>query len=151
LRLQLPPGREEYSEALRDPARAPVSEAVLIDFGVARLMRDGSSSDTPEGTLGYLSPEQAQAAEEITPASDVYGLAATVYTALTRQRFFADRPNKTAYLVAHAFERPLKDREIMKAAKALPRGLRALLDEATDLDPARRPDVAKFSARFVDL
>jgi serine/threonine protein kinase len=114
-------------------------------------MRDGSTSDTPEGTLGYLSPEQAQAADDIGPASDCYALAATVYTALTNQRFFADRPNKTACLVAHAFERPLEDREIKKTAKSLPRALRSLLDEATDLDPKKRPDILKFAARFEAL
>jgi serine/threonine-protein kinase len=152
LRLQLPPGGgEDFVALLRDPAVAPVAEAVLIDFGVARLMRDRPGTDAPEGTLGYLSPEQAQASDDVGTASDVYALAATIYTAMTNQRFFADRPNKTACLVAHAFERPLEDKEIKKHAKALPRGLRALLDEATSLDPEERPDIARFAARFESL
>lgn len=62
--------------------------AWLIDFGLAaqpcnQLYRDGS-----EGTLPYCAPEQTPAGPPHTlpgPASDVYGLAAVLYHALTAQ------------------------------------------------------------------
>jgi len=55
--------------------------AVLVDVGVAT--RRGESREAA-GTPGYSAPESFLEAEE-TPASDVYGLAATVYCMLTAQ------------------------------------------------------------------
>jgi hypothetical protein len=124
---------------------------VLIDFGIAKLMRDGSAIDAPRGRFGFLSPEQAQAADDITRGQRCLRPGChRVHRAHWPPRF-ADRPSKTACLVAHAFERPFDDREVKKAARALPRALRALLHEATDLDPTARPDIARFAARFDSL
>ncbi|HUH03684.1 MAG TPA: serine/threonine-protein kinase, partial [Kofleriaceae bacterium] len=152
LRLQLPPDAgEEFRAAHRDPSAAPVSDAVLIDFGVAWRMSVDAAREHAEGTLGYLSPEQAEAADEITGKSDIYGLAGTIFTALTGHRFFEDRATQPAYLVAHALERPFADTMVCKAAAHLPDPLIELLDQATSLDPTNRPDVDTFAHRFATI
>ena len=55
----------------------------LIDFGIARTMKAGKTSDTePLGTTGYAAPEQ-YGNLQTGPYSDVYSLGATLLYALT--------------------------------------------------------------------
>jgi serine/threonine protein kinase len=66
-------------------SRAPESSPRLTDFGLART-REGGGSVTGEqlGTPSYMAPEQAAGqVREIGPATDVYGLGAVLYCALT--------------------------------------------------------------------
>ena len=58
----------------------------LIDFGLAKLLDDTppiTAEGTTMGTIGYMSPEQFMGASEIGPATDIFGLGATLYYALT--------------------------------------------------------------------
>ena len=58
--------------------------AKLLDFGIAREMKDSVTRVTgreTSGTLLYMSPEQFQGRTP-TPASDIYSLAATLYECL---------------------------------------------------------------------
>jgi serine/threonine protein kinase len=57
---------------------ARTNRAVLLDFGIAR--RAGELSNA--GTRGFMAPEVA-GNEPVSPATDVYGLAATTYMLLT--------------------------------------------------------------------
>lgn len=57
---------------------ARTNRAVLLDFGIAR--RAGQLSNA--GTRGYMAPEVASG-NPVSPATDVFGLAATTYTLLT--------------------------------------------------------------------
>ncbi len=64
----------------------PEGQAKLLDFGVAllpsaahRLTREGSRL----GTVGYMAPEQARNPAEVDARADVFGLAATLFFALT--------------------------------------------------------------------
>ncbi len=56
--------------------------AMLIDFGIARTVNQGSHTQkTAIGTLGYISEEQCQGEPE--PRSDIYSLGATMHHLLT--------------------------------------------------------------------
>ncbi len=56
----------------------------LIDFGIARIFKAGSSTDTLRmGTMGYAPPEQYKRGEQTDARSDIYALAATMHHLLT--------------------------------------------------------------------
>lgn len=64
--------------------RQETQEVVLIDFGIAREFQPGvTQTHTSLISEGYAPIEQYLPQEKRTPATDVYGLAATLYTLLT--------------------------------------------------------------------
>ncbi|HEY9644420.1 MAG TPA: serine/threonine-protein kinase [Coleofasciculaceae cyanobacterium] len=66
--------------------RQGTQEVVLIDFGIAREFTPGvTQTHTSLISVGYAPIEQYLAQEKRTPATDVYGLAATLYALLTAQ------------------------------------------------------------------
>ncbi|KAF3886642.1 MULTISPECIES: serine/threonine protein kinase [Nostocales] len=66
--------------------RAGTQEVVLIDFGIAREFNHGArQTHTGIVSEGYSPIEQYMSQAPRTPATDVYGLAATLYALLTAQ------------------------------------------------------------------
>jgi serine/threonine-protein kinase len=66
--------------------RQGTQEVVLIDFGIAREFTPGViKTHTSLISEGYAPVEQYLAQEKRSPATDVYGLAATLYALLTAQ------------------------------------------------------------------
>ncbi|MGC8712799.1 MAG: serine/threonine protein kinase, partial [Leptodesmis sp.] len=66
--------------------RRGTHEVVLIDFGIAREFTLGTTqTHTSIISSGYAPIEQYMAQAKRTPATDVYGLAATLYSLLTAQ------------------------------------------------------------------
>ncbi|MCY7278007.1 MAG: serine/threonine protein kinase, partial [Phormidesmis sp. CAN_BIN44] len=66
--------------------RAGTQQVVLIDFGISREFTPGSTqTHTNMISSGYAPIEQYFAQEKRSPATDVYGLAATLYALLTAQ------------------------------------------------------------------
>ncbi|PSB25073.1 serine/threonine protein kinase [Stenomitos frigidus] len=64
--------------------RQGTQDVVLIDFGIAREFTPGSTqTHTSLISAGYAPIEQYLSQEQRTPATDVYGLAATLYALLT--------------------------------------------------------------------
>lgn len=64
--------------------RQDTHEVILIDFGIAREFTLGmTQTHTSIISTGYAPPEQYLAQAKRTPATDVYGLAATLYALLT--------------------------------------------------------------------
>ncbi|NWJ47159.1 MAG: protein kinase [Chloroflexi bacterium] len=53
----------------------------LLDFGIARSVREGTNLTKGVGTKGYVAPEQKEGDAE--PRSDLYSLAATMYYMLS--------------------------------------------------------------------
>jgi serine/threonine-protein kinase len=78
----------------------------VADFGVARLVdettRQLTAAGTILGTAGYISPEQARG-EQVSTASDLYGLGVVAYELLTGGRPF-ERGSATAEALAHVHE-----------------------------------------------
>ena len=68
----------------------------LIDFSAARTFAEAARTRRPVGTDAYMSPEQCGAgtagAVAMGPASDVFGLGATLYHALAGRRPFPRAP-----------------------------------------------------------
>ncbi|OIV36469.1 hypothetical protein BIV57_16010 [Mangrovactinospora gilvigrisea] len=101
----------------------------LIDFGIARAAQE---SDPGLGSLGFMAPEQLDGAP-VTPAADVFALAATVVFAATgRGPFPAESQAGMVHRLLHG-EPDLT---------GVPDPLRAVLAACLDRDPARRPDPA---------
>ena len=66
--------------------RAGTQQVVLIDFGISREFTPGSTqTHTNMISSGYAPIEQYFVQEKRSPATDVYGLAATLYALLTAQ------------------------------------------------------------------
>ncbi|MEP0916628.1 serine/threonine protein kinase [Leptolyngbya sp. DQ-M1] len=64
--------------------REGTQEAILIDFGIAREFTPNSTQmHTQMMSVGYAPIEQYFAQQKRSPASDVYGLAATLYALVT--------------------------------------------------------------------
>jgi diguanylate cyclase (GGDEF)-like protein len=144
--------------------------AVLVDVGVA--VKAGDQRDAA-GTPGFAAPESFLE-QEGTPATDVYGLASTMYCAITGrppfgsgpapqvvQRQLNDKVNKPSHLrpqiseavdavLAKALSPNPKKRWASASTFALALG-RALTRTSGDLRPAEKPteDVAVAAAEAV--
>jgi eukaryotic-like serine/threonine-protein kinase len=126
-----------------DPA-AGSGFAKLADFGVAHVASGDPLTRTGDvvGTLAYMAPEQAEGART-TPASDVYSLALSLYEAWTGSNpVRAGGPAATARRLG----RPLPS--LAAARRDLPLELCDAIDDALDIDPARRPAPADLRAEL---
>jgi hypothetical protein len=124
-----------------DPA-AGTGFAKLADFGVAHVASGEALTRTGDvvGTLAYMAPEQAEGART-TPASDVYSLALTLYEAWTGSNpVRAGGPAATARRLG----RPLPS--LAATRRDLPLELCDAIDDALDIDPARRPTPRELRA-----
>jgi serine/threonine protein kinase len=125
----------------------------LIDLSVARPVTRARRLAAPIGTDGYMAPEQCDPGAfpgAIGPASDVFGLGATLHHALSGRRPFP-RP-EGARRSPHLAERfP----QLVRDAEPLPRGVPAALAEAVGAalarDPRDRPAAAELAAALEPL
>ena len=106
--------------------------AKILDFGLAKLIEpqaatsegNDSSGETPTailaqhstpgmimGTVGYMSPEQAQGkTREIDHRSDIFSFGCILYEAATRQKAFAGKdPLDSLHKIVHAPTPQIKD------------------------------------------
>jgi hypothetical protein len=106
----------------------------LLDFGLAvALGQAGELTRTriAVGTPAYMAPEQAQGGRKEDPRTDVWGLGATLYTALTlRPPFAADSPAMVLLRIAGDPPDPLPP--------SVPPALRDAILRALDKDPGKR-------------
>jgi eukaryotic-like serine/threonine-protein kinase len=126
-----------------DPA-AGAGFAKLADFGVAHVASGDPLTRTGDvvGTLAYMAPEQAEGAR-VSPASDVYALALSLYEAWTGSNpVRAGGPAATARRLG----RPLPS--LAAARRDLPLELCDAIDDALDIDPARRPRPGQLRAEL---
>jgi serine/threonine protein kinase len=113
-------------------------EAILIDFGIAReFTPNETQTHTQMMSVGYAPIEQYFAQERRSPASDVYGLAATLYALVT-----AKIPTASI----------LRDHERMPEPRELQSGIRSELNQAIlkgmEMQASDRPGTI---AQWLDL
>ncbi len=138
----------------------PQGQVKLLDFGIAKLLDDGSGpADATEltraagrvMTTAYAAPEQVRG-EPLTTAADLYSLGVVLFELLTGHRPYAPRLNTPAQLETAITEGHLvraadaatdADAEARGATrraliKQLRGDLSAVLDKALQLEAARR-------------
>jgi eukaryotic-like serine/threonine-protein kinase len=116
----------------------------ITDFGIAHASGDVTLTQTGQitGTPAFLAPEVARGAD-MTPASDVFTLGATLYTCLEGEPPFGmdDNALRLLYRVAAGDFRP------PRRAGSLERPLMRMLDA----DPARRPSMPEVRDELARL
>jgi serine/threonine-protein kinase len=121
----------------------------ISDFGLAkRIDRDDglTTASGPLGTPGYMAPEQVRgSANPIGPATDVYGLGATLYHLLTgRPPFRGLQPDILNEVLRDPPERP-------RASKPeIPRALEAIVLKCLEKKPEQRYPSAEALADDLD-
>jgi hypothetical protein len=113
-------------------------EAVLTDFGIAARLTDPSSI---AGTPRYMAPEAFLG--QVSPALDVYSLAATLFWLVTGQPPFG---GETRRELLHNIERGLPRPDPRCAG--LPAGLEQLIRAGLSVRPSERPTLADFTGRL---
>jgi serine/threonine protein kinase len=115
----------------------------LADFGIAWIKDDPkiTASGLVLGSPSFMAPEQAQGMES-TPATDMWGLGATIYYAVEGELPF-DKGQAIATLTSVLGDPPRRARR----AGALAPVIRALLAK----DPAARPSASQVKALLAPL
>jgi serine/threonine protein kinase len=110
----------------------------VTDFGIAKVIggpetvvtRDGDVLGTP----AYIAPEQVRGGQ-VSPATDVYGLATVLYELLAGVLPFPEEAEQVAILFKHAFETPVSLRD---AAPDVPEPVAAVVMRGLATEPAQR-------------
>lgn len=122
----------------------PAADLVkVMDFGIARIT-DSTKTKTGMvlGTPSYMSPEQL-AGRKIDGRSDLYSLGVTLYQLVAgRLPFRGESMAQLMYNIAHAPPPPL-----LPFNDHIPPCLEALIEQALQKDPARRPASGAAMAR----
>jgi eukaryotic-like serine/threonine-protein kinase len=128
-------------------------EPKLIDFGIAKHMGDESNSELTRdtGTLftsHYAAPEQVSG-QEVTTATDVFGLGALAYRVLVGQRIFASSVKTDYDYLSVVTQRDVELPSKVANNKALRGDLDNILCTALARDPGRRyASAADLAAEF---
>ncbi|HEX4179308.1 MAG TPA: serine/threonine-protein kinase, partial [Caulobacteraceae bacterium] len=137
------------AEIMRDPR----TRALLIDFGSARIFREGEESDVSRSigvvTEGYAPPELSDnQLEQQGPHTDIYSLAAVIWRALLGRKPSMTQLANGAKLADLAA--PVRD----PSGKDTPRAPRAFLlavDKALNASISARPQsIAEWRAQLFD-
>lgn len=132
------------ANVLLDRSYAPF-RAVLIDFGL--ICANGSSPGLA-GTPAYMSPEQAVSGTPLSPATDLYGLGATLYYLLTGRPPFAGKTAESILKKVRGSVPPLPS----KVSKQTPASLDGLTMALLAKDPDDRPvDATELLEELDDL
>jgi serine/threonine protein kinase len=112
----------------------------LIDLSLARTLERAARVREPIGTNAYMAPEQCEPNGELSPATDIWGLGATLYQALAGRRPFPRPIPGERFPQLHEEARPLPP--------AAPSELSAAILACLRPDPAERPTAAELFERL---
>jgi tetratricopeptide (TPR) repeat protein len=122
------------------PGNVLLSEghALVMDFGIAKSIRDAARSDLTQpglalGTPAYMAPEQAGDNSNVDHRADLYALGALGYALLTGEPPFRGSPMEQ--MVAHAIREP---DPVGQHRPDVPDALAQLLMTCLRKDPAHR-------------
>ena len=123
----------------------------LIDLSLARTVERAAALSGPTGTDAYMAPEQCAPDRfpgAITPATDIFGLGATLYHALTGQRPFPRDEQ-----ARHSPDPEVRFPQLVRrpAPARVHHELAALLDEMLDPQAGARPSAADVVQRLEPL
>ncbi|HLM25906.1 MAG TPA: serine/threonine-protein kinase [Thermoleophilaceae bacterium] len=124
----------------------------LIDLSIARTVADAASLTGPIGTDAYMPPEQCAPERfpgQVGPASDVWGLGATLYHAVSGSRPFP-RPRGAG----DSEDREVRFPQLVHEPEYLvdaPAALRELVEAMLEPDPAERPTAAQAALALQPL
>ncbi|MEM9454227.1 MAG: serine/threonine-protein kinase [Myxococcota bacterium] len=124
------------------PGNVLVSDTLavtLVDLGLTRSIWELDDLDAVRGTPGYMAPELTRRVRHpLTPKVDIYALGVMAYYLLTgvRPRDGEDRPE----------EDPMRETIVLPSERrpSLGPGFDIPIVQALDLDPAVRPNIARF-------
>jgi serine/threonine protein kinase len=147
LRLPLAGGVRFDPDKHRDPGVTPPLTSVVIDFGMVRAIRvpPEVGGRFVAGTVGYIAPEQVLDPVELDARSDVYALAATIYSVTTGRAFFDDVESPRDRILSHMRRDPFEDPSRLRG---FPGPIAKLLRAATALAPTDRPFPTEFGREF---
>ncbi len=108
----------------------------ILDYGIARVLNDDGETlrIRANGTPMFMSPEQVQAVEQVSPLTDIYSFGATLFALAT------GRPPHVASTLIHLFVKITTERapRVSLLAPDLPPELAALIDRTIARDPRER-------------
>lgn len=120
-----------------------VSEAVIIDFGIAKsnVVKEGTVAGQFAGKFKYVSPEQlGHFGGDIGPATDIYGLALLIAAAVI------GKPIDMGSSIVEAVQR----RQSIPDLSAVPELMRPLIAHMLEPDPRHRPANMGAVIRMID-
>lgn len=123
----------------------------LIDLGAARTLEELATRRTPIGTASYMAPEQCDPESglgPIGPPADVWGVATTLYHALTGNRPFSRPAPRGSDLLARY---PQLVEEPLPIPDYVPEAVASVIVSMLTRDPADRPTAKKAAEALEPL
>ncbi|MCC6144946.1 MAG: protein kinase [Candidatus Hydrogenedentes bacterium] len=122
--------------------------ARLTDFGIATVRNQEGTPQAPTrviGTLPYMAPEQCRGDGDLLPATDLYGLGASLYQMIAGQPPFV-RQSAEAVLNCIYYETPLR---LNQLNPEIPDDVARLVAHLLEKNPEDRPESARETSRRV--
>ena len=125
------------------PANVATGAAThLLDLSLARRGARGLALPHPVGTGPYMSPEQCRAGR-VDSRSDLFGLGATLYEALSAIAPFGEGDTDDTDVVARYPQLSIPPQPLVDLLATVPRALADLLESCLSADPKGRPSSAR--------